>query len=269
VGFKPTYDVVSRAGVLPLAWSLDHVGPMARTVEDAALLFGALADDDVLRGAPWSEPPVIGVPDRYFEASSAAVAGAMREALVLLSDIGCRIRTVTLPRSFEAAVEAARVVLAVEASSAHQDGFTVRPDDYGPHLHTVVEAGRRVPAPDYVRAQRVRRLAVDEISSVFAQVDVLVTPTVPAPAPKGLESTGDPSFNTPFSSLGLPALAVPVPSHSTHLPVSLQIVASHGRDAALLAFGRHVEQRYEADGWSQAARRKLVAGRGERADTAE
>ena len=238
VGFKPTYGAVSRRGVIPLAWSLDHVGPITRSVADAQVVFARLARD---APAPAPGGPVaVGVPDRYFDDASPAVAAACARALGALRELGCRPRTVTLPPSFEAAVAAGEVVLAVEAATFHAQWFDDRRGDYGPALTALIEQGRGVPGTAYVHAQRVRRQAAVEVRRTFEEVGVLVTPATPTVAPRDLSSTGDPRYNRPFSTLGLPALAVPVPG-TDPLPAAVQLVAGHGRDAQLLELGRRLE----------------------------
>jgi aspartyl-tRNA(Asn)/glutamyl-tRNA(Gln) amidotransferase subunit A len=240
VGFKPTYGAVSRRGVIPLAWSLDHVGPITRSVADAHALFARLA-----AGAPAPGPApggryVVGIPDRYFDDASPAVTVAYARALDAVRDLDCRPRTVELPPSFEAAVDAGEVVLAAEAAAFHEQWFDDRRDDYGPALAALVERGRAVPATAYVHAQRIRRQAANELRRTFEQVDVLLTPATPTVAPRDLSTTGDPRYNRPFSTLGLPALGVPVPG-SGPLPAAVQVVAGHARDAQVLAFGSRLE----------------------------
>ena len=242
VGFKPTYDAVSRNGVIPLAWSMDHVGPMARTVEDVALLY------DVLAG-PVGEKTVrttytVGLPDRYFEDLDEEVAYAFGEALSALRGRNWNLRSVRLPDSFELGVQAAEVVLPAEIAAVHHDWYEARPGDYGAKLSATIESGRRIAAPSYLRAQRIRRLATVEAKALFEQVDVLVTPTTPTVAPRGFETTGDPRFNIPFSSLGLPTLTVPIPARKTRLPVGLQLAGDHGRDRDVLAAGRLLEHHF-------------------------
>jgi aspartyl-tRNA(Asn)/glutamyl-tRNA(Gln) amidotransferase subunit A len=243
VGFKPTYGAVSREGVIPLGWSMDHVGPIAKTVEDAALLYAALRGDQrpsAERGTDRSY--IVGVADRFFDASDTHVAAAFESALDALRELGWKLQPVRLPDCFEAAAHAAMVVLAVEIASVHEDWFDTQPEVYGPRLRGLIESGRRILAPSYLRAQRLRRRAAYETKTLFDGVDFLVTPTTPAPAPLGFETTGDASYNMPFSSFGLPALSVPVPARTTHLPIGIQLIADHCRDETLLEAGRVFEQ---------------------------
>ena len=256
VGLKPTYGRVSRYGILPLAWSLDHPGPIARTVRDAALLLEAVAGPDpndpsaahrpVPRYAEMLEDPLgglsAGIPDRYFpERASPAVMAAFQEAVRVIEGLGVRIHEVGLPACFEAGVEAGRVILHAEAAAFHRDRFRVRRQEYGPKLAALIEAGLLVPAASYLRAQQVRSEAIAAIRRLLAEVDVLLTPAAPGPAPEGLGSTGDPVFNAPSSTFGLPSLGVPMGFAPPGLPLGLQIVGRHFDEATILRLGAAYE----------------------------
>lgn len=256
VGLKPTYGRVSRYGILPLAWSLDHPGPMAKTVRDAALLLGAVAGSDpndpgaahrpVPRYAEMlGDPPgglTAGIPDRYFpERASPAVMAAFQEAVRVIEGLGVRIREVRLPACFEAGVEAGRVILHAEAAAFHRDRFRARRQEYGPKLAALIEAGLLVPAASYLRAQQVRSEAIAAVRRLLAEVDVLLAPAAPGPAPEGLGSTGDPVFNAPSSTFGLPSLGVPMGFAPPGLPLGLQIVGRHFDEATILRLGAAYE----------------------------
>ncbi|MBI2458491.1 MAG: hypothetical protein HYV46_20470 [candidate division NC10 bacterium] len=256
VGLRPTYGRVSRHGILPLAWSLDHPGPMAKTVRDAALLLGAVAGPDpddpsaahrpVPHYAEMLGNPLggltAGIPDRYFpERSSAAVRTAFQDALRVLEGLGMRVLDVQPPACFEAGVEAGRVVLHAEAAAFHRDRFRARPKDYGPKLAALIEAGLLVPAASYLRAQQVRSEAMAAMRRLLSEVDVVVTPAAPGPAPEGLGSTGDPVFNAPSSTFGLPALGVPMGFAPPGLPLGLQIMGRHFDEATILRVGAAYE----------------------------
>lgn len=243
VGFKPTYGVVSREGVIPLAWTMDHVGPITKTVEDAALLYEALRGETPSVGPlPDGHRFTVGIADRYFDTDDRHVVAAFESALAAVAELGWTVKPVRLPASFEVAAQAAMVVITVEIAAVHEDWFSGQPDAYGPQLRELIEAGRRILAPTYLRAQRLRRQAAEEMTALFDGMDVLMTPTTPAPAPPGFQTTGDASYNLPFSSLGMPALSVPVPTSTTHLPIGVQLVADHHRDEWLLEAGRRFDQ---------------------------
>ena len=245
VGLKPTFGRVSRYGVHPLAWTLDHPGPMARTVRDVAMLFDAIAGPDPndpstvaapsaaraadeLDDARASDAAVrglrVGVPDRYFnENLDPEGATAYREALRVLGDVGCRVENVRLPDLFEAAMDAHEIIHNTEAAAVHADTYRARPDDYGDRLRAIIETGFHVPAPAYLRAQQIRTLLIEEMRGLLQTVDVLATPAAPGPAPAGLASTGSPVYNRPFSFLGFPSVTVPCGFTNAGLPLGLQL----------------------------------------------
>lgn len=245
VGLKPTFGRVSRYGVHPLAWTLDHPGPMARTVRDVAMLFDAIAGPDPndpstvaapsaaraadeLDDARASDAAVrglrVGVPDRYFDENlDPEGATAYREALRVLGDVGCRVENVRLPDLFEAAMDAHEIIHNTEAAAVHADTYRARPDDYGHRLRAIIETGFHVPAPAYLRAQQIRTLLIEEMRDLLQTVDVLATPSAPGPAPAGLASTGSPVYNRPFSFLGFPSVTVPCGFTNAGLPLGLQL----------------------------------------------
>jgi aspartyl-tRNA(Asn)/glutamyl-tRNA(Gln) amidotransferase subunit A len=257
VGLKPTYGRVSRHGIVPLSWTLDHPGPLVRTVEDAALLLEVLAGPDGLDPACAPRPVErwtqvcrmgaaglrVGVPDRFFaDRATAEVREAYGKALAALEGAGAHVREVRLPDQFEAGVVAQRTILASEAATFHRRWFDRRPEDYGPKLRALLEEGMRIPATEYIRARQVRRACRRAMAELFRDVDVLATPTTPAPAPRGLDSTGDPSFNGPFSFVGFPSVTVPVGLSEEGLPLGVQLAAAPFAEATLLRAAAALEE---------------------------
>ncbi len=245
VGLKPTFGRVSRHGIHPLAWTLDHPGPMARTVRDAAVLLEVIAGYDPRDPTTLSAPAVpryaaslddpgdresalrglrVGVPDRYFtDGLDREAARAYREAVTALGHLGCAVRDATLPALFEAGMEAHELIHNVEAAAVHIETYRTRAADYGQKLRAIIETGLQIPAPTYVRAQQVRTALIGAMRALFTEVDVLATPAAPGPAPRGLASTGSPVFNRPFSFLGFPSLTVPCGRTEAGLPLGLQL----------------------------------------------
>ena len=256
VGLKPTYGRVSRYGIIPFAWSLDHPGPIAKTVRDAAVLLAAVAGPDPNDPSAAAQPVsayaeglsgplhglAAGIPDRYFpERSSPAVATSFQEAMRVLEKLGMRIREVKLPECFEAGVEAGRVIMHAEGAAFHRDWFKTRWEDYGPKLAGLIEAGLLIPAASYLRAQQVRSVAIAAMRRLLTEVDVLVMPAAPGPAPEGLGSTGDSVFNTPSSTFGLPALGLPMGFAPSGLPLGLQIMGRPFEECTVLRVGAAYE----------------------------
>ncbi len=264
VGLKPTFGRVSRYGVHPLAWTLDHPGPMARTVRDVAVLFDAVAGPDRNDPSTVSTPPPpgaaaalenergrdaavrglrVGVPDRYFtDGLDPEGSAAYREALRALGDLGCRIEEVRLPDLFDAAMDAHELIHNTEAAAVHADTYRARPGDYGHKLRAIIETGFHVPAPAYVRAQQIRTLLIDAMRTLMRDVDVLATPSAPGAAPAGLGSTGSPVYNRPFSFLGFPSITVPCGFTKGGLPLGIQFGGRPFEEVVIL----HVAAAYEA-----------------------
>ena len=256
IGFKPTYGAIPTDGVIPLSWSLDHVGVFSVTVELAAQLLDVLLDEDYAaerparvggEGSAEQEAKlgeiVVGIPDRFFtEGVESAVEQGTLAGLEALQFAGARIRTVSLPPLFEPAVTAAQIILHVEAATFHRKWFPERARDYGAKLRAVVESGQSISGVEYVRARQVCRDAQEQMQSVWQQVDFLVTPSAPTTAPEGLAWTGDPVFNTPFSVLGNPAVSLPSHYSEKGLPVGCQIVGPWWSETKLLRLALRLER---------------------------
>ena len=256
VGLKPTYGCVSRHGIIPFAWSLDHPGPIAKTVPDAAFLLGAVAGPDPCDPSAAGQPVpsyvealqasprglTAGIADRYFpEQSSPAVTTAFQESVRVLEKLGMRIREVKLPDCFEAGVAAGRVIMHAEGAAFHRDWYRTRAEEYGRKLSALIEAGLMIPAASYLRAQQVRSMAIGAMRSLLTDVDVLIAPSTPGPAPEGLASTGDSVFNSPASTFGFPALGVPMGFAPSGLPLGLQIMGRPFDECTVLRVGAGYE----------------------------
>jgi aspartyl-tRNA(Asn)/glutamyl-tRNA(Gln) amidotransferase subunit A len=272
VGVKPTFGRVSRYGLHPLAWTLDHPGPMARTVRDVAVLLEAIAGPDPHDPATISTPPVsryaaslddpeaqqaalrrlrVGVPDRYFtDGLDQEAAKAYDTALRVLEEAGCTLLSVRLPEMFEAGMDAHELIHNVEAAAVHIETYRSRASDYGQKLRAIIETGLQVPAPTYVRAQQIRTVLIREMGRLLEDADVLATPSAPGPAPAGLASTGSPVFNRPWSFTGFPSLSVPAGFTRSGLPLGLQLAGRPFDEMTIL----HLAQAYEgATGWGRTA----------------
>src|SRR5579885_2866212 len=235
-GLKPTYGRVSRAGVTPLAWSLDHVGPLARSVEDVALVLEAIAGADP------------------GDATCARVAvPRFAQALGDLRRAGAVVRDVTVP-FIEHATRAVGALMLPEADGALRPLLGARLEHVGVEARILLELAKLVTARHYLAAARLRTRLYEELRGVLAAVDMLALPTTPIPAPAVGELTvrvGEAThgvlealvvFTTPFNLTGLPALALPCGFTRAGLPVSLQLVGRPFAEPALLAAG-HAYQR--------------------------
>ena len=268
VGHKPTYGLVSRRGVFPLSWSLDHAGPLARTVRDAALTLQAIAGHDP--GDPSSAAVAIpdyvaaldggvrglrvGVPKEYFfQRSSEEVEQVVRTAVRALEGLGAKIVEVSLPH-VDLAATAGMTIIAVEAADAHRRWLRARPDDYGAEIRPRLQMGALFTGEEYSRAQRIRALMQKEFREAMTAADVLVMPNNAVPAPRVGESTIrvrgrdvwvmalQPSLTIPHNLTGAPALTVPCGFGASGLPIGLQVVGRPFEDATVLRVGHAYEQ---------------------------
>ncbi|MGK5638181.1 amidase [Streptomyces sp. URMC 126] len=255
VGLKPTYGLVPVDGVVPLSWSLDHVGPLTRTSRDAGLVLAALT------GRHLSLPDVdftalrVGVPiNHYVHRVAPAVAAAVRDGIDRLRDLGARLVDVEIPLAEQ--VHATQWGLMVpEASAVHEETLRSSGELYGPDVRTLLEAGALVPAGDYLRAQRARTLMRQAWARLFDDVDVVAAPTVPLTAvPRDTETVRWPDGGTetvadayvrlcaPANITGLPSLSLPAGLDEEGLPVGLQLIGRPFDEATLLGIGHVLEQ---------------------------
>jgi aspartyl-tRNA(Asn)/glutamyl-tRNA(Gln) amidotransferase subunit A len=262
VGLKPTYGRCSRAGVVTLSWTLDHTGPMARSVEDCAWLLQALAGHDSADPAS-SQAPVgdylsglgrdirglkVGVPRAFFlDNVTAEVKAAFERALQTLTELGASIVDVTIPSIRTAPAYLA--ILLSEAFAYHERDLRERPQLFGEGLRDKLLAGGLFTGAEYIQAQRLRARLRNDIVATFQHVDVLATPTMLSPAlPFTVVQDPDlpypyPTSNTsPFNMSGLPALALPCGFSTTNLPVSLQLAGRPFDEATVLRVGHAYEQ---------------------------
>lgn len=268
VGLKPTYGRVSRRGVYPLCWSMDHVGPLARTVTDAALLLQVIAGHDpadpTSRDLPVPDYTAasrgevrglrIGVPKEYFfDAIDPEVAETVRGALRHLGSLGAAVEEVSLPLMVHVPASSL-ALMAVEAYSVHERYMRTRPGDYGADVRARLLLGTYVLGPQYLKAQRVRALLYRQILDVLRRVDVLITPTTAITAtPIDRETmtidgkdipvaTLLSRFTRPFNMTGLPALSLPCGFTQAGLPVGMQIIGRPFGEPTVLRAGSAYEQ---------------------------
>lgn len=265
VGLKPTYGRVSRRGVTPLSWSLDHVGPMARTVEDVAILYDAMAgpDDADPHSVPERPEPTLpglgelpgglrlGIHERYFfDDLAPEVEESVRRAVGELESLGLSIVEIDVP---EVALQTAcrNVIAFAEASSFHEKNIRSRPEDYGEDTRELLRLGLLLSATDYLAALRTRRIVVEAFHAAFEKIDVFASPTTPAAAPpigaKTLDNgeelrAGLLRLASPFDTTGFPALSLPCGRTTDGRPIGLQLAAGPRSEARLLQIAYAYEQ---------------------------
>jgi aspartyl-tRNA(Asn)/glutamyl-tRNA(Gln) amidotransferase subunit A len=234
VGFKGAHGHVPVEGVIPLAWSLDHVGVFGRSVADAALAFG------VLGAVSWLEirrPLRLALAPELLERAQADVAAQVQAAADAFVQAGASVDRVKLPASFAGLHAAGLVVLEVEAATYHEAHWRQHAGEYGPGIRAAVEAGLKRTAVDYVRANRARLRFRADVLPLLAPYDALLCPTAPTPAPAGLASTGDASLCAPWSFTGVPAITLPSGVAPSGLPHALQLVGGHDESRVIAVAG--------------------------------
>ena len=254
VGLKPTYGRVSTRGVMTLSWTLDHVGPMTRTVEDTAILMNVIAGYDMLDPTT-ADMPVpdyvralraptlkirLGLPRKpYFDGLDPDVDAAVTAALAVLKPITASTTDVELPSRGRPAA-----VWTPEAYVYHAKWIDESPEKYQPSTRRSIENGKTANAADYVRAVREVEEARREITRLFATVDVLVTPTMKTPAPRleGPNPGGGGNNNAIFDVYGLPTISVPCGFSRDGLPIGLQLSAAHWAEPTVLALAQAYER---------------------------
>jgi aspartyl-tRNA(Asn)/glutamyl-tRNA(Gln) amidotransferase subunit A len=274
VGLKPTYGRVSRYGITPLCWSLDHAGPMAKRVEDVALLLQAMAGYDakdpstVRRPVPDYAAALngdlrglrIGIPREYFyEALDPEVEGAVRQAIEVVRGLGAATREVSWP-SLRYATLAALIIVLVEAAAFHEPWIRTRPRDYHPDIALRLKWGLLLPTSAYLKALRLRALMCQDVARLWREVDVLMTPATAMAAPRPSttqERLGHREISMreallrlmrPFNLTGLPAMSIPCGFTSAGLPIGLQIAGKPFDEATVLRVAHAYER---ATDWHQ------------------
>jgi aspartyl-tRNA(Asn)/glutamyl-tRNA(Gln) amidotransferase subunit A len=224
VGIKGSYGLVPVDGVLPLAWSLDHVGVLGRSVEDVALALAVMAGRRLVP-AP-GRPPRLALAPELLARAEPGTAASVQAAADALGRAGATVTEVALPASFGEIHAAGTAVLEAEAAAYHEPTWHKFAPEYGPHLRTLVETGLRRPAVTYVRGNRARLRFRAEVQPLLSAHDALLCPTAPAPAPAGLDWTGDASLCAPWSSAGVPAISLPSGLAASGLPEAVQLVGA-------------------------------------------
>lgn len=265
VGYKPTYGLVSRAGVFPLSWSLDHVGPLTRTVEDTAMILQEIAgsdpDDPTAVNGPIPDPRKViegtlrgarvgVIKELMVDDLRPGVRAAFERALRVFRAGGATVWEVSVP-SILYSDQALLPVIGPEATAVHESWLRTRPEDYAPMTRAQLELGAMYAATDYVRAQRFRSKLMAECETALEQVEVLIAPTVAWVAPKedpavaGQEGVIEARRTAPFNLTGMPAITVPCGTAEDDLPIGLQIAGRWLEDERVLqvayAFERAAE----------------------------
>jgi aspartyl-tRNA(Asn)/glutamyl-tRNA(Gln) amidotransferase subunit A len=248
-GLKPTLGMVSTEDVVPLSGTLDHLGPMARSAIDCALMLGAMASPHHLASRRRHMRGLrVGISEYHLRDLDAAVQRAVESALRALRRLGCRVENIAMP-ALEGVQEASAIISSAEAVTYHDPMLRSRPEAYGPLVRQRLEGGYRRSAVEYLRAMETRERVIAAFGAAFAHVDVLVGATLPAlPAPigelvarvNGRDENIVECFtrlNAPQNMAGIPALSMPCGFSREGLPIGWQVMAPRGGDELLLAVG--------------------------------
>ena len=247
VGMKPTFGRISRYGVMPVAESLDTMGFFTRSVTDAAIMLGALAgydsNDDTSSTEPAPDyvaalaeprPPSLGVVSAFLDRAGTEVRQHTESVIDSFRREGALIGEVSVETAFNELISAHMAVMAIEAAVAHRADFEARADDYGPKVRGLIETGIAASAVEYLQAQQTRKRFRAEAVESARRYDVLLTPSTSTPAPRDLTTTGDPAFQSPWTTAGLPAITIPSGLSESGLPLGIQLAAAPFTEERLL-----------------------------------
>lgn len=256
-GIKPTFDLVSRHGCMPLGWSLDHVGPMCATVQDTALSLTALTGADYSSKEKSLKGLKVGLPTNFFfERCDPEVRVAVEKMADAARNAGAEVKSLHIDGVADL-VQVARTTLLAEAADAVRDHWEER-DKFSPEVLALIDEGRKVSGSDYVRAQKSRAELSDKFKKIFDQIDVLFAPGTPTPAPKIGEKTleidgvvDDVRLATtrvlrPINATGVPTLSIPSGFSSNGLPLGLQIIGRANQETLLFRVGSAIELPYKS-----------------------
>lgn len=267
VGLKPTHGRVSKYGVFPLAWSLDHVGPMAKTVKDAAGMMEIIAGYDKYDSSSLNKPVekytslidegvkdlVIGInEDYFFKKVDSDIKEMIKKEIKNLEDQGAKIEVVSIP-SLKYAEYALMTTMITEPAAVHNQELINQSENFGSDVRTLLKLGQLIPAVDYLQAQQYRNLIKMDFQKVFQKVDVLITPTTPFIAPFIGDDYADLNgknvdlndevvrFTGPGNLTGLPSLSIPC-GLKNGMPVGLQIMGDAFDESTVLNVGQAIEK---------------------------
>ena len=255
VGFKPTYGLVSRQGVFPVALSLDTMGWFTRSVKDAAILLRYLSGYDaedkdsvkvdtksyISNIEPISRPPHIGiVEDFYYENSDRSTLKTFALLLAKLSKAGAIIETANTQLDFDSILKSHRVIMNCEAANTHKDNYEIRPDDFAPRVKEIIENGLNTPAHTYIQSKHFQQNYTRQVSKLSKKYDALIMPTSLSAAPTP-ETTGEPIFQAPWTMAGVPAISLPYELDDDGMPLGVQIISNHFNELNLLSTSMWIE----------------------------
>jgi Asp-tRNA(Asn)/Glu-tRNA(Gln) amidotransferase A subunit family amidase len=242
-GFKPSYRLLPTVGMKCFSWSLDTVGLFGASVPDVAFAAATMSGRDLrVDGRPPQAAPVVAlVRTPFWQDASAAMQKAVERAARAAERSGARVKDMELPPIFADAVRAHRIVQGYEAIRALAFEYDFHRDRMGPVLRAQLDDAATIDADAYDNARRITRRARRALIDLLPDGEVMLTPSAPGAAPKGLGSTGEPTFNRLWTLLGTPCVNVPGLSDADGLPLGVQVVARFGRDRFALSAAAWLE----------------------------
>lgn len=239
VGFKPTFGWFSLDGVVPLCWSLDHLGLYGATVDDVALVYDALLGLSGVPAVATPGRPRIALLTEFFDMSSPDVASHIQDVAGALEGAGAQVVQTTLPGTFDHVFAVHQTIFTAEMAGAHSANLARYPEHYDARVREGVETGNLIPAAYLLQAQRHRRALSALVDRFLQEFDALLLPTVSTEACER-DETGDRRFQTPATLLGTPAISLPTGLGANGLPLATQLIARRGADRELLGLANWV-----------------------------
>ena len=244
VGVKPTYERISRYGVIPLSPSLDHIGFFTPNVSIAKQVAPSLYKD-------WNDSilldkkPTLGIPEGPYLASASDYALACFSTICdSLSDAGYEIRRVRVMDAYQEIRNRHDVIMSSEAAHVHEQWFKKYEGHYSPKFTDLIHRGQKITDSQLQDAHQARDQFRDQMTQIMREnsIDLWICPPTIGPAPKGLDSTGDPVMCLPWTQIGFPAISIPTTKNEDNLPMGLQLVGKWNADESLLAWAEGVEK---------------------------
>jgi len=259
-GLKPTFGRVSVAGVVPVSFHLDHIGPLGGRVSDLAAVLQAIAGhderdplsqdrpvDEYLRDVGRSLAPRLGLVGEFLDQADATIRDETLAAIERLRDGGATVETINMPESMRRVGSLHRRIMAVEAAEVHRGTFATHRSAYGPRIASLIDEGLCTTAVDYAEALRWQRPMRRDVVEAMAHFDALLAPATPTTAPADLSTTGDPRLNSPLSYLGLPTVSFPCSLAADGMPCALQLIGRPLEERPLLAMAAWCESQLGFD----------------------
>ncbi len=245
VGLKPTFAKVSLDGVVPVSWHLDHAGPLARCVQDAAIVLEQMQAPELVVEQARSKPGLSVIQDFFFEQASPQMRSAIQTALDSLLDPLSQPCAIELPGSFPEVHRCHRLIMAVDAATVHRQQYSAFPQAFAPRLSSLLDEGLGASAVDYAAALQLQLCFQTETEQIL-RGQVAIMPATNTTAP-GCETTGDPKFQSPWSFAGCPSITIPGGLDEDGLPWGLQLVGPRHGEPQLLAAAQLCQERLGFD----------------------